>query len=193
MATIAPWRLKLRPASFKGVVFFVEVDAKAGGRRIALHEYPKRDIPYAEDMGRRAKRFAITAYVIGVQTRNVWTNYQDQRDLLINAIEAEGAGTLIRPTTAYDIEVVAEGYSVTERREKGGYAQFDITFIESGINIANLPQADTQAAVTTAVNNAMAPVPPPANTPLQPSFPVDQSALTQSFVGSNDIGTGTFE
>ena len=70
MATIqeasnAPWRRKLVPASYAGVEFHVEHQALNSGRRVVLHEYPKRNIPYAEDMGRHAKRYNITGYILG--------------------------------------------------------------------------------------------------------------------------------
>ena len=32
--------------------FYVEIASKSGGRRTAFHQFPKRDTPYAEDMGR---------------------------------------------------------------------------------------------------------------------------------------------
>jgi prophage DNA circulation protein len=149
-AIIAPWKLALHPASYKEVGFYVEVDTKASGRRIHVHEYPKRDVPYAEDMGRHAKKFSITCYVIGRQRDHVWTDYQEQRDKLIKALETEGSGKLVRPTTNQDDDVLVESYSVSERREKGGFAQFEITFVEAGVNIANTPQADTPAVVNNA-------------------------------------------
>src|SRR5215472_7728816 len=58
------WRKKLRTASFKGAPFFVDQQGQSSGRRTVTHEYPKRDIPYAEDMGRAAYRYQMTGYVI---------------------------------------------------------------------------------------------------------------------------------
>jgi prophage DNA circulation protein len=54
-----PWRdvLLSQPASFRGVIFHVETGGKSSGRRTVTHEYPKRDDPYAEDMGRVARHF----------------------------------------------------------------------------------------------------------------------------------------
>ena len=149
MATpIAPWRLNLQPASYNGAGFFVDVDAKASGRRIALHEYPKRDIPYAEDMGRRAKRFTVTGYVIGPY-------YEDDRDALLAQLDALGNGVLVRPTTMADETVVVDTYTVTERRERGGSAAFEMTFIEAGQNLSATAIANTQAGVQSQVDQAM--------------------------------------
>jgi prophage DNA circulation protein len=53
-----PWRdMLMQQASFRGVVFHVETGARLSGRRTVVHEYPKRNDPYAEDMGRAARRF----------------------------------------------------------------------------------------------------------------------------------------
>ena len=165
----SPWRMRLQPASYNGVRFFVEADVKAGGRRIAVHEYPKRDVPYAEDMGRRAKRFSVTAYVIG-------PDFEDQRDALIDQFEALGNGELVRPTTIAPITVVVDTYSVTERREKGGYAFFEINFIEAGQNLSD-PAPDTQSQINGAVDNAVG-SPTVANTAAAFMNSKDLSGLT---------------
>src|SRR6059058_5762319 len=108
---VPPWRLRLQPASYNGVTFHVETGMRAGGRRIALHEFPKRDTPYAEDMGRKAKRFTVSAYVIG-------PDFEDQRDALIAQFEREGSGRLVLPTSFDEKIVVVENYSVTENRQR---------------------------------------------------------------------------
>lgn len=141
--TVSPWRLRLRLASFNGVEFHVDVDAKSGGRRNALHEFPKRDIPYAEDMGRRARRFSIAAYVIG-------PDYVFEADDLVAELEREGPGLLIHPTMGEDL-VNVDTYSRTERRERGGIAEFEITFMEAGEPTFTSPLVDT---VSTAIRVA---------------------------------------
>ncbi|MCJ2067749.1 DNA circularization N-terminal domain-containing protein [Methylobacterium sp. J-030] len=145
---IAPWRLQLRSASFRGVGFHVEVGALAGGRRIALHEFPKRDTPYAEDMGRRARRFPVTGYIVD-------EDYIPQRDALIAALEAGGGGTLVHPTLG-TFRVACDGFSAIERRDKGGYVEFEMTFVEAGsLSAASMSATtDTSGAVNTAADGA---------------------------------------
>jgi prophage DNA circulation protein len=145
---IPQWRLRLQPASYNGVQFHVDGSTRASGRRIALHEFPKRDTPYAEDMGRKAKRFSVVAYVIG-------PNYEDQRDALIAQLEAEGAGLLVLPTSTDQKKVVIDNYSVTERREQGGYATIEMTFIEAGQDPYDQVQADTQSQVTNSADTSI--------------------------------------
>ncbi|MGY3278121.1 DNA circularization N-terminal domain-containing protein [Bradyrhizobium sp. S3.7.6] len=145
---LPPWKLNLRPASFKGVGFHVEADTRSGGRRIVPHEFPKRDIPYAEDMGRRARRFHITGYLIG-------PNYQTQRDALVQAFETEGGADLVHPTYQVPGAVVADTYNMTERRERGGWVEFEVAFVEAGQGVDLQITADTQGAVAGAANNAV--------------------------------------
>ncbi|HFJ2043202.1 TPA: DNA circularization N-terminal domain-containing protein, partial [Salmonella enterica] len=59
------WRERLRDASFRGVPFSVEDDESAFGRRVQVHEYPNRDKPWTEDLGRATRRLTINAYLVG--------------------------------------------------------------------------------------------------------------------------------
>lgn len=137
-----PWRDGFGPASFRGAFFHVESDSLTSGRRLAVHEYPKRDTPYAEDMGRSARAFRITAYLVG-------PDYIEARDALRDACELEGPGTLLLPKLSA-MQVACNNYSVTEFRERGGYCMFELQFVEAGLpgfsNISNVSSADALAA-----------------------------------------------
>lgn len=139
-----PWRAALRPASFGGAPFFVEVGAKSGGRRIAGHEYPKSETPFAEDMGRKAGGWQITAYLIG-------PDYLDARDALLAVLDSEGPYTLVHPTFG-DFQVHCGPYTASESRERGGYVQVEMQFFEAGQNPDALGTADTQAQVQSAAS-----------------------------------------
>jgi prophage DNA circulation protein len=149
---IAPWRLNLQPASFNGVPFKVDADTRGSGRRLVPHEFPKRDTPWTEDMGRRARRFIVVAYVI--QSPDNGFDYRPNRDDLIAALEALGPGTLVHPTLGQDVVEVDE-YKVTERRELGGYAEFEINFIEAGQQAVTSPFTDTVSAAVSAARSAI--------------------------------------
>lgn len=133
------WRDNLRPSSFRGAGFQVEAAGRGGGRRNAQFEFPKKDTPYAEDMGRRARRFAVTAYIIG-------DDYQGQRDALIAALEQEGAG-LLNHYTLGQHRVSVDTYNVTERRDRGRFCEIEMQFSEAGRPPSQSVQQDTQAAV----------------------------------------------
>ncbi|TKA91804.1 DNA circulation protein [Guyparkeria sp. SB14A] len=117
------WREQLQQASFAGVPFATRSVSGSGGRRVALHEYPNRDEPYAEDLGRKARRFSVEAFVLGA-------DYMAARDRLIDALEA-GAGTLIHPYRG-QVRCTGRDYQVRETTREGGMATFTIEFIEAG-------------------------------------------------------------
>lgn len=139
---LPPWRAQLYPATFRGAMFHVEVREKAGGRRDVVHEFPKRDVPYSEDLGRRARRFTVSGYVIG-------PDYITDRDALESALDAEGPGALVLPTRGSQ-QVEVDHVNVIERRERGGIAEFEMTFTEAGRAISSSFGSDTAGKVSDA-------------------------------------------
>ena len=142
------WRQRLTDASFREAVFQFHVDTggKSSGRRLANHEFPKRNIGYSEDMGRKMRKWTVQGYII-ISPRN--TDYIPQRDALVRALEADGPGWLKLPTFEPEL-VMCESYSCEETRQKGGYVSFNMTFCERGKPIAADVQQATQSTVTTA-------------------------------------------
>ncbi|WP_188260875.1 DNA circularization protein [Azospirillum tabaci] len=119
------WRDQLRPASFRGVPFKVDSDDLTAGRRVQLHEYPQRDKPYAEDLGRATRKITLTAYVIG-------PDYMAQRGRLLAALEEAGSGELVHPQYG-TLQVVADGECrVAHSRDEGGLCRFSLSFVEAG-------------------------------------------------------------
>jgi len=132
------WRQKWMPAKFRGARFHVETAVRESGRRVVQHEFPKRDVPYAEDMGRRAREFTVRGYIV-VYPRDVGgtgndlkkKNYLDARDALIKALEEDGPATLQLPLLGF-LNVACTRYRVTEENRSGGYCVFDMSFTEFG-------------------------------------------------------------
>jgi len=148
------WRSRLQPASFKDARFHCEVNSIESGRRIVEHEFPKKDLPYAEDMGRIAKQFSLRGYCITFPSDEedirYRRNYQDARDLLTQRLNEEGAGTLQLPTYQSMIVVCAR-YRLTEEERFGGFCIFDMTFLEQGIDAQKLAStADTYSQIVSA-------------------------------------------
>lgn len=121
------WLQNFRQASFRGVEFLIDNVDSQFGRRVVTHEYPQRDIPYSEDMGRKARRFNVTGYLVG-------GSYSLARDNLIAACEESGSGELIHPYQGI-LQVVCEGITIRERRQDGGYCELSLTFVEDGENV----------------------------------------------------------
>lgn len=133
------WRDELRPGSFRGVPFETTDHELSGGRRGPLHEYPNRDKPLFEDMGRRSRKFQISVFVIG-------EDYATKRDNLIAAFEEPGKGTLVHPYYG-ELQVNCTNYRVRETFRRGRQATITIDFVEAGENIFPRLGSDTATAV----------------------------------------------
>lgn len=156
------WRDNLVPASYKGATFKVDVSSKTSGRRIVEHEFPMRDIPWAEDLGRRARRFTVTGYIVQGPRE---PDYQSTRNALITQLETTGPGLLVHPTMGTDT-VVLDTYSITESRQRGGIAEFEMVFREAGSALTAVATVDTAAAsisAATSAGTAISSAPPPAS------------------------------
>src|SRR4029434_8748302 len=130
-----PWREELLPASFRGAMFHCESGSRENGRGIVVHQFPKRDEPYSEDMGRRAIEFTVRGYCITYPFETEFPlysiDYRKARDALMKELETEGNGVLQLPTLP-PMTVVCQRYRLTEEEKLGGYCTFDMTFVEQG-------------------------------------------------------------
>jgi len=145
------WKDTLLPGSFRNVPFVIESSDGEIGRRVALHEYPLRDKPYAEDMGRKARRFTLDLFVLGPE-------YMAGRDALIGALETPGPGILMHPYLGQMTVTVMEARGPRESSREGGLARFAVTFVESGEAIFPRATTDTARSVTSQADLAGAAV-----------------------------------
>lgn len=119
------WKERLQAASFRGVTFNVEDDEGTFGRRVQTHEYPNRDKPWTEDLGRATRRFNISAYLVG-------DDYLDRRDALIKAIETPGPGTLVHPYYG-EMSICIDGaMRITHTTNEGRMCRIAFSVVESG-------------------------------------------------------------
>lgn len=118
------WIQKYRQASFRNAKFFINAHDYGGGRRLAVHEFPQRDEPNTQDMGRKARRFSMNAYVLGA-------DYFSQRNALLTACEKGGNGLLVHPYLGSRI-VDLENFRLRETTLEGRMARFTLDFVESG-------------------------------------------------------------
>jgi prophage DNA circulation protein len=115
----------MKPAKFRDATFYVEASELEGGRRGVRHEYPQRDVPYVEDLGRKSRTFPIEAFVLG-------EDYLTKRDVLIAALETPGAGELVHPYYG-NRRVICTEFRIRESAADGGIARFGITFEETEV------------------------------------------------------------
>lgn len=160
-----PWRDALLPASFDGVSFHVETGGREGGRRIVVHQFPKRELPYSEDLGRRAIEFTIRGYCIqfpfdaglqpdasGRMAPLYMKDYRVARDLLQQRLDTGGPGVLQLPTARTTMTVVCTRYRLTEEEQRGGFCVFDMSFVEFGLPLLT-PASSTQQDLATAATD----------------------------------------
>ncbi|WP_270817296.1 DNA circularization protein [Aeromonas sp. Y318-3] len=119
------WKDRLQAASFRGVAFKVDGDDLQIGRRTVVHEYPGRDTPSVEDMGRETREYAITAYLIG-------PDFIAERDRLIAALEQVGPGELVSPWYGRMNVVVMGKQRISHSKKDGRMCVVSFTFVESG-------------------------------------------------------------
>lgn len=117
-------RRRLKQASFRGVFFQMESHEFETGRRTVKNEYPERDQPFIDDLGRKSREFTLSAFVSG---RFV----QEERDKLIDACEEKGSGLLIHPYYGTK-EVSCTGCRVSESALETGIIYLELSFVESG-------------------------------------------------------------
>jgi prophage DNA circulation protein len=136
---------KLVAGSFRGVPFRTTGAELTGGRRNVLNEYPQRDMPYVDDLGRAARTYTVEAYLIG-------DDYLAQRHALQRALETAGPGELCHPR--YGIVQVSLGgkYSFKESPERGGYCSVSVTFVQDGLNTFPAATRSTVEQVEAAAN-----------------------------------------
>jgi prophage DNA circulation protein len=134
------WRDNYRAASFRGVSFFVESADSTHGRRQAVHEHAQRDVPYTEDLGRKAREFSVSGYLIG-------TDYQTQRDELEKACETAGPGVLVHPYRG-EMTVECRGLGINESTAAGGMCMVKLTFLEAGEASYPSAKVDTVNAIS---------------------------------------------
>jgi prophage DNA circulation protein len=142
------WRDNLRPASFRGIPFFVESHDLEVGRRKFMNEFGGSNDSYVEDLGRKGRVYQIEGYVIG-------DDYMSVRDQMIQACEMDGtAGSLVHPWLG-TLQVQCDKLKIVEKKNEGGRAGLVFTFFEQGKPPAPVSATDTSAASLFAAGSAL--------------------------------------
>lgn len=125
------WRSALRQASYKGVPFGVFGGELTFGRRNSVHQYPQRDGVWVEDLGRNARLYHLSAFLVEGSAKYGGGGVVGQRDRLIKAFETAGDGELVHPTLGR-VKVSALEAHCLERWDAGRFFEVTLTFIEAG-------------------------------------------------------------
>lgn len=142
------YKTKLLRASFRSIAFGVRDINTTMGRRTVLHEYPLRNEPYAEDLGRKAREYTINAFVMNPD------DYTQSQQLASALEDYDTPGTLVHPTLGA-IQVIPKEcthiYSATE----GGIEYFTVVFVETLGNQLPSIGIDTQSFARNRANQLL--------------------------------------
>ncbi|EPG7298519.1 TPA: DNA circularization N-terminal domain-containing protein [Klebsiella pneumoniae] len=134
--------------SFRGVPFLIaESVSERGGRRTVRREYPRRDDGGADDLGRRLRERSFSCLVLG-------DDYIDQKNALIEALDADGPGELVHPLYG-TLQAQIDTWESQEDLGRQGLCAFQITFLPPMEATAPVAKRDTVAASKTAANEAI--------------------------------------
>lgn len=133
---------------FRDAEFLVDTYDLNFGRRNQVHEFPLKDKPLVEDLGRKAREFNFRAYVLG-------DDYDIDRNKLIEAIEKPGSGPLHHPWLG-SMTVTITGARESESSRRMGIAEFEITCVETGDFEFTYEEPDTAEAVDIEVEKTLA-------------------------------------
>ncbi|HDS8578263.1 TPA: DNA circularization protein [Klebsiella variicola] len=127
--------------SFRNVPFLTYREQKeSGGRRIVKREYPLRDAGGAIDLGRKLRERTFSACLLG-------KNVGAEKDNLIEALEAPGAGELTHPDFG-TLQVLIDSYECRKSADELDYYEFTITVYPAAEDSAPESATDTAAAVS---------------------------------------------
>lgn len=115
------WQSTLWDASFKGVPFYVEQAAEDGGRRLAVHEFPRRDDPFIEDLGSSARTFELVAYLA--------SDFADSdASGLSETFDSAESGLLVLPARG-PVQAFCKTFKRDDKLDKLGYIAFQASFV----------------------------------------------------------------
>jgi prophage DNA circulation protein len=126
---------QLRPASWRGLTFPVEDAGVTVGRRVQVHEYPKRDKPFVDGL----RTVPVTAVIVGL-------DYIERVNRLLAEAEKPGAGTLVHPWLGTMQVTLSEPVRAQFSSKGLGRAVVDFVFVEAGELVFPVAQPATQQA-----------------------------------------------
>ncbi|MBR0647800.1 DNA circularization N-terminal domain-containing protein, partial [Plastoroseomonas hellenica] len=133
----------LRPASLRGQGFWIDSSEDQPGRRWAIHEFPGRDQPWHEDLGKRSHDFMIEGLLIG-------DDVVQQAQAFREAVELAEPARLVHPWYG-ELDVTVITCKIRFEQGRGRVAKLTLTLAKAG----PLPAPDLVADLVQRVNRAI--------------------------------------
>ncbi len=118
------WLSAFRPASFRGVPFFVDYEGADGGRRVAVNPIAYSSAHVTEDMGGEVRSVSLTAYIAGDMV-------DAAARALIGALDAPEAAMLVLPMLG-PLRMRVVTWRLSRDKRRAGYVGFDLEFVAAG-------------------------------------------------------------
>ena len=132
------WERDYRQARFRDVNFYVDSDDSGPfGRRVAIHEFPERDEPVVQDLGRNKREFTLEGYLLGA-------DYINETNRLIDACEMESPGELVHPTRGARV-VKCTSMRIRNTSKKRRISYVSLSFIQADEFIPELEEITDSA------------------------------------------------
>jgi prophage DNA circulation protein len=144
---------RLKQASFRNLPFAVENFGGEHGRRLAEHEYPDRDVPWAEDLGRRKRSLRVRGFLLSNSPVYGGGDVGDQLQRMIGAAEAKGSGPLVHPVLGA-LTVNCRSFVHESAADGDNFIAIAFDFIEGGVRTFPTTQAATGSVVNSAAASA---------------------------------------
>ena len=109
--------------SYNGFEFAVSTVSSTIGRKTTTHDFPARSFPAVEDLGRSARTFELSCYLVG-------HDYFVGREDLKSEFEKPGPGQLVHPTWGEFKVAIISPVKMTESFAEGGMVRFDLQLVE---------------------------------------------------------------
>jgi prophage DNA circulation protein len=145
MTLCRDWLATLWSASFKGYPIHIEKDGESGGKRVVIHEFPMRDDPFLEELGKSPRQFDVTAYIVG--------DAADASAIAFAEVcDSAGPGLLVLPTHGPRL-VQCLSFDRERSKDRHGYIAFRLKFVREGAGSALISVPALANAVSIAVSD----------------------------------------
>lgn len=141
------WLTAFRPASFRGVGFFVDTEGEGGGRRVAISPIAYSERHVTEDFGAKERRIQLTAYVAGDSADRAARSFAA-------ALQAPGPGTIVLPMGG-PLSVRVLTWWRSRERVRAGYVGFDIEFVSTGASASPFAMVPAALQISGLISTAL--------------------------------------
>lgn len=126
------WPKTVPGASFRGFRFEVEKqDLDDAGRYVAHHPFAKAEDHGTEDMGRKARKYRVLAYIVG-------DDADTRSQAFVEICSTAGPAMLVLPMTA-PVLVRCTNCGTCSEKTRQGYVAFNLEFVEAGADTGGFP------------------------------------------------------